>query len=121
MQRRRVQSCPDKQRILSENTGVSLIRKASFETIKGGFSHTPGGDRTYDLLLRRQALYPLSYGRVSNKRMVSEFTGSVKNKPAKYPFRVFCHISSSIAACKFTFGFSLDKQRVAPYTKSVPE
>ena len=30
-----------------------------------GYFDTPGGDRTYDLLLRRQALYPLSYGRVT--------------------------------------------------------
>jgi hypothetical protein len=29
-----------------------------------GFSGTPGRIRTYGLLLRRQALYPLSYGRV---------------------------------------------------------
>ena len=28
---------------------------------------TPGRSRTYDLLLRRQALYPLSYGRACVK------------------------------------------------------
>ena len=50
--------------------GVTLLPSEGEPCLGVGFG-TPGVTRTRDLLLRRQALYPLSYGRKQIQRLKS--------------------------------------------------
>ena len=64
-------SCEDEPGRCYPEAGVGTNSGARGFRVKGGgrpnanSSGAPGGIRTHSLLLRRQALYPLSYGRVS--------------------------------------------------------
>src|SRR5687768_15855259 len=54
---------------LRRRVGLTLRDRSRFATIRQlrPEAGAPGGTRTHDLLLRRQTLYPLSYGRARAK------------------------------------------------------